>query len=147
MNLPFPHANIVAGILVLIVGFVFHWLGQLLSILNWDLATRLGLQEKSMLPEYKVYEHAIAVADASLAWIYGVAAVGLFANASWGYHLSWIPGSIMIYHSICAWVWEGNRRKEGHPLWSNAMRIGWCLANLLAGAMALLIAWNAATGG
>ena len=45
MNQVFPYANVVAGVLVLIVGFVFHWIGQLISILNWDLATRIGLQE------------------------------------------------------------------------------------------------------
>ncbi|MFH0878292.1 MAG: hypothetical protein V2A34_01125 [Lentisphaerota bacterium] len=143
MSLPFQHAHIVAGILVLIVGFVFHWIGQLISVLNWDLATRLGLQEKKLPPEYKVYEHAVAVADASLGWIYGVAAAGLIADAPWGYHLAWVPGFALVYHSISAWVWEGHRRAAGHQLWSDAMRIGWCLANFIAGAMALWMAWIA----
>ena len=66
----FPYANIVAGILIFIVGFCFHWLGQLVSVLNWDLATRLGLQEKELPSEYKVYEHALAVADTAMGWLY-----------------------------------------------------------------------------
>lgn len=138
----FPYANIVAGVLIFIVGFCFHWLGQFISVINWDLATRLGLQEKDMPSEYKVYEHAIAVADTALAWIYGVAAVGLILNAEWGYKLAWIPGSILLYHAISAWVWEGNRRKAGHQLWSNSFRIGWCSVNALTGVLALLVAWT-----
>ena len=119
----FPHSNIVAGVLVFIIGFCGHWIGQLISVLNWDLAKRIGLQEKEMIPEFKVYEHAIAVADVAIGWIYGVAAVGLFLNAEWGYKLVWIPGAILLYHAISAWVWEANRRKAGHPLWTNALRI------------------------
>jgi hypothetical protein len=42
---------------------------QLISVLNWDLATRIGLQEEALLPEYKEYEHAVAVADVALGWI------------------------------------------------------------------------------
>jgi hypothetical protein len=49
----FPYDNVIAGILVLILGFGFHWLGQTLSVVNWNLATRLGLQE-NLLPEYRV---------------------------------------------------------------------------------------------
>ncbi|MBU2601528.1 MAG: hypothetical protein KKA32_05090 [Actinobacteria bacterium] len=142
----FPYANIVAGVLILVVGFCFHWLSQLVSVFNWDLATRIGLQEREMSPEYKVYEHAIAVADSALGWLYGVAAVGLFMNADWGYQLAWIPGAILTYHSISAWVWEGNRRAAGRRLWSNAMRIGWCSANAVAGLVALLVAATAGTG-
>ena len=47
----FPYDNVIAGTLVLIVGFGFHWLGQGLSVLNWSLATRLGLQEEGMPAE------------------------------------------------------------------------------------------------
>ena len=89
-----PHANIVAAVLIFIVGFCFHWIGQFLSLVSWDLATRLGLQEKGLPSEYKVYEHAIAVADTAVGWLYGVVAVGLIINADWGYKLAWIPGSI-----------------------------------------------------
>ncbi len=146
MSALFPYANIVAGILMFAVGFCFHWLGQFISVMNWNLATRIGLQEKKLHPEHKVYEHAIAVADTAIGWLYGVAAVGLFINAEWGYRLSWIPGAILLYHAISAWVWEGNRRAAGRGLWSNAMRIGWCTANAITGLLALLVAWSGKTG-
>ena len=137
----FQCANIVVGFLLLIVGFGAHWFGQLISIINWELGTRLGLQEKGLLPEYIVYEHAIAVADSALGWIYGIAAVGLFFNSDLGYKLAWIPGSILLYHSISAWVWEGNRRASGNGLWSEHLRIGWCSLNALTGVLALSVAW------
>lgn len=142
----FPYANIISGIMILIVGFCFHWVGQLISVLNWDLATRIGLQEKDLLPEYKAYEHAIAVADVLIAWIYGVTAVGLFLNTHWGYRLAWVPGTVLIYHTISAWVWEGNRRKAGHGLMSDALRIGWCSANLITGVFSILVAWAGRIG-
>ena len=146
MTALFPYANIVAGALLLIVGFFFHWLGQLISVLNWNLATRLGLQEEDLTPDHIVYEHAIAVADSAMAWLYGVAAVGLILNAPWGYKLAWIPGSILLYHAISAWVWEGNRRRAGRRVWSDARRIGWCSANVVTGLLALLVAWTGPTG-
>ena len=141
----FPYANIIAGELIFIVGFCFHWLGQLISVLNWDLATRLGLQEKELPSDYKVYEHAIAVADTAMGWLYGVVAVGLILNAEWAYKLAWIPGSILLYHAISAWVWEGNRRAAGHQLWSDVMRIVWCTANAATGVLAILLAWAGKT--
>ena len=137
-------AHVLVGVLVLIVGFGFHWLGQLLSLLNWELATRLGLQEPALLPEYRVYEQAFAVADVSVGWIYSIAGIGLILDADWGYRLAAIPGALLLYHSISAWMWEGYRRASGHPLWSNALRIGWCAANFITGALALLAAWTAA---
>lgn len=137
----FPYANIVTGVLVLIVGFGFHWIGQLYSLLDWERATRIGLQEKTLLPEYKVYEHGVAVADVTIGWIYGIVGLGLIQDAEWGYRLACIPGSIFIYHGISAWVWEGNRRANGHQTWSNRMRIGWCAVNILAGTMAILVGW------
>jgi hypothetical protein len=145
MSALFPYAHIVAGVLIFIIGFIFHWLGQFISVLNWDLATRLGLQEKDLQPGDIVYEHAIAVADTAMAWLHGVAAVGLLLNAGWGYKLAWIPGSILVYHGISAWAWEGNRRKARRRLWSNAMRIGWCSANVVVGVLALLVAWAGKT--
>jgi hypothetical protein len=138
----FPYDSILAGIAVLIVGFVFHWGGQLVSVLNWDLAMKLGLQEKGMLPEYKVYEHAIAMSDVLVGWLYGVAGIGLLLGASWGFKLAFIPGAILLYHGLNAWFWEGNRREAGHGLWGDAMRIGWCSANLVAGVFTILVAWT-----
>ena len=139
----FPYDNILAGTAVLIVGFAFHWIGQLVSVLNWNLATKLGLQEEGMLPEYKVYEHAIAMSDVVVAWLYGVAGIGLLLGTPWGFKLAFVPGAILVYHGLNAWFWEGNRRKAGHVLWSDTMRIGWCLANLLTGIFTILVAWTA----
>ena len=143
MDQVFPYANIVAGVLVLVVGFIFHWIGQLISILNWDLATRIGLQEKTMLPEYKVYEHAIAVADVAIGWIYGVAGVGLILGTTWGFKLGWFPGVVLIYHSISFWFWTRNQRRSGHRLTADCLRIGWSLANMITGVLAILVAWSA----
>jgi hypothetical protein len=142
----FPYANIVVGILVFIVGFIFHWLGQLISLIDWDFATRIGLQEKKALPEYKVYEHAMATADVLIGWIYGIAAIGLILNISWAYILAWFPGVIMIYHSLSFWFWIGNQNKSGNPTTSNALRVAWFLVNLVTGVLAVWVAWNATTG-
>ena len=143
MNQLFPYANIVAGVLVLIVGFGFHWVGQLISVLNWDLASRIGLQEGGSPPEYKVYEQAIAVADVALGWIYGIAGVGLILGSQWGFRLAWFPGVILIYHVISFWFWTRNQKKAGHHLMPDAGRIGWALANCITGALAILVAWHA----
>jgi hypothetical protein len=139
----FPYAHIVAGVLVLAIGFGFHWIGQLLSVLNWDLATRIGIQEAGLLPDYRVYEHAIAAADVALGWIYGLAGLGLLLGAKWGYQLAWFPGVVLVYHSISYWFWTGNRDRAGHKLVSDSMRIGWSVANLVAGGLAILVAWSA----
>ncbi|MFW9917478.1 MAG: hypothetical protein ACFFGZ_17865 [Candidatus Thorarchaeota archaeon] len=137
----FPYDNVIIGIQVLIVGFGLHWIGQLVSVANWDFATKIGLQEETMLPEYRVYEHAIAVADVMLGWIYGIAAVGLILDESWGYKLVWIPGAIMVYHSLSYWVWHWNQTKAGHPTAPLSIRIVWVFLNLSTGILALLIAW------
>ena len=143
MDQVFPYANIVAGVLVFAVGFIFHWIGQLISLLDWDLAARIGLQEKGMLPEYKVYEHAIAVADVAIGWIYGIAGVGLILGTPWGFKLAWFPGVILIYHSISFWFWTGNQMRSGHKLTADPLRIGWSLANMITGVLAILVAWSA----
>lgn len=139
----FPYDNVVTGLLVLAVGFVFHWMGQTLSIINWDVATRLGLQEKGLLPEYRVYEHAIAVADASIGWSYGIVGVGLLLDAFWGYRLAWVPGVLLVYHAVSFWVWTGNQRKAGRQLTSSFLRVGWFSANMVTGLLAIVVAWNA----
>ncbi len=140
----FPYDNIIAGLLILLVGFLLHWLGQGLSVINWELATRLGLQEKGMPSEYKVYEHAIAVADSAIGWIYGIAGVGLILGTTWGYKLAWIPGSILVYHAASFWVWTGNARRAGVELGTtkNPLRTVWTIANLTTGLLALFVAWN-----
>ena len=143
MNQIFPYANIVTAILIFIVGFIFHWIGQLVSVINWKYAIKIGLQESNMPKDYRVYEHAIAVADSLIGWLYGFAAVGLIINVPWGYKLSWFPGIILVYHGISFWFWTMNRNKDGNKLESNAVRISWIMANLLTGILAILVAWNA----
>ena len=49
MDQIFPYANIIAGVLVLVVGFLFHWVGQLICLLNWEFATKIGVAEKGMI--------------------------------------------------------------------------------------------------
>lgn len=139
----FPYANVVAGILVFLVGFVFHWLGQLLSVINWELAVTLGLQEKELLPEYRVYEHGLAVADVAVGWVYGLAGVGLILDYSWAYRLAWVPGTILIYHSFSAWAWTRNQKRAGWQLRTDAFWAAWCLVNFISGLLTLLVAWEA----
>jgi len=143
MNHLFPYDNIVIGILIFVVGFLFHWIGQLVSIVNWEFATKIGLQELNMPKEYMVYEHAIAVADSIIGWIYGLAALGLILGTDWGYKLAWFPGVILIYHSLSFWFWTSNRRKAGYPLTPAPLRIGWTIANFVAGVLTVLFVWNA----
>jgi hypothetical protein len=139
----FPYANVIAGVLVLVVAFTFHWVGQLISLVNWDFATKIGLQEKGSPPEFIVYEHAIAVADVAIGWIYGVAGVGLILGAPRGFTHAWFPGVVLIYHSISAWFWFGNQNKAGYPLTSNPVKVAWCAANFATGLLAVAVAWNA----
>lgn len=140
----FPYDNVIAGTLVLIVGFGFHWLGQGLSVLNWSLATRLGLQEEGMPAEYKVYEHAIAVADVAVGWLYGLAGVGLVMGAPWGYKLACIPGAILVYHAIGFWMWTAHQTSAGYRFQTGRMpfRVVWTSANLVTGGLALAVAWQ-----
>ena len=134
---------ILTGILVLIVGFVFHWIGQLITIINWEFATKIGLQEKRMPKEFKVYEHAIAIADVLIGWIYCIAGVGLIFDIPWSYKLLWFPGIILIYHGISVWFWMGNQKKIGYQLTSDSFRIFWSSINLITGILATIIAWQA----
>ena len=138
----FPYANVLAGVLLLIVAFGLHFVGQLVSVISWEFATRIGLQEAGMPAEFKVYEKAIAIADVAIGWIYGVVVVGLFVGASWAYTLLWIPGTVLVYHSISAWFWMGYQRKQGfEKAASPGMRVGWFIANFGTGALSLLLAW------
>jgi hypothetical protein len=123
--------------------WVLNWLGQLTCVVNWEFATKLGLQESGMPQEYKVYELAFAVADSILGWIYGIAAVELILGASWGNKLAWFQGVILLYHSLSYWFWTMNRRRVGNKLHSDTTRISWFLANFVTGMLVIIIAWNA----
>lgn len=140
----FPYANVVAGVLVLVIGFGFHWLGQLVSIVNRPLAVKLGIWDKEVVPEYEHFERGIAVADVILGWIYGVAAIGLILNASWGYTLAWFPGVVLLYHSLSFWFWTENQRRAGHRVGftENPGRTIWFLANFATGLLTIAVAWT-----
>ena len=138
----FPYANIIVGVLVLIVGFGLHFIGQLISLVNRDLAVKMTIWEKEMIPEFEVYEKAIAAADVMIGWIYGIAAVGLILNVEWAYKLVWIPGIVLVYHGLSSWFWAGNQNKLGRSLHTNRFRITWSTANLITGILAIFIAWN-----
>ncbi|MFC1964206.1 hypothetical protein ACFLV1_02370 [Chloroflexota bacterium] len=137
----FPYANIIVGILIFIVGFGLHFVGQLISLVNRSFAVRICIWEKDMIPEFEAYERGIAIADVMIGWIYGIVAIGLILNAPLAYKLAWIPGVIMVYHALCFWFWVGNQKKLGHPLHTNRFRITWVAANLVTGVLAILVAW------
>lgn len=138
----FPGANVVAGVLVLIVGFGFHFGGQLISVVDWQRAMRWGLQEEGLRSEYRVYEHGIAVADVLLGWTYGIAGLGLVVDASWAYAWAWIPGGVLTYHALSFWFWTRNQRRNGdrYPINQNPARSAWAVANLGTGILTILVA-------
>jgi hypothetical protein len=138
----FPYANVVAGILLLLIGFGFHFIGQLISLVDWDTAIRLGLQEKTAPPDYYPYEHGTAVADVLIGWTYPIAAIGLIMNLEWAYTLAWFPGVILLYHSLNSWFWEADRRAAGHRLQSETFRVVWCGGNFVTGLLTILVASN-----
>ena len=142
MDQIFPGANIVAGVLVLIVGFGLHFGGQLISVVNWDLATRWGLQEAGKRPEYRVYERGIAMADVLIGWTYAVAGIGLLIDASWGYLWAWIPGAILTYHALSFWFWTGGQLAAGdHDATTRQpFRSIWTTANLATALLTILVA-------
>jgi len=143
MDQIFPYANIVTGILILIIGFLAHWVGQLISVINWEFAVKIGLQENGMPDEFKVYERAIAAADVTIGWTYGLAGVALILNITWSYQLIWFPGTILIYHGISVWFWFGNQKKIGHQMVSDSFRTIWSSLNLITGILAVAVAWQA----
>lgn len=136
----FPNVNILAGILVLIIGFGFHFIGQLISVIDWNRAVKLGIAEKGILSEYKDYENGMAMADVLIGWIYGFIGVGLILGVSWSFKLAWIPGVIFIYHSISFWFWSRNQEHRGYIYRSAFGKLGWFLVNLISGIFIVFIA-------
>ena len=137
----FPYANIIVGVLILIVGFGLHFIAQLISLVNTDFAVKIGIWENVRVPEFEVYERGIAIADVIIGWIYGIAAVGLLLNVEWAYKLAWFPGVVLIYHGLSFWFWVGNQNKAGYSINSKRLRITWTLTNLVTGILAILVAW------
>ncbi len=136
----FPFDNIVVGILVIILGFIFHWVGQLICVVNWKFAEKIGLQEETLKPEQKFYEHGIAASDVAIGWIYLIVGIGLILDLSWGYKFALIPGTVFVYHSIFYWVMQGNHRRAGTPLETGPLRVIWFLFNFLTGLLTIIIA-------
>ena len=133
--------NIIAGFLVLIIGFVFHFIGQLISLIDWNLAVNLKIAEKSLRSEYKDYEEGMAMADVLIGWTYFFIGVGLILGTPWSFKLAWIPGVIFIYHSLSFWFWSRKQEQKGHKYRSTLGKTGWFLVNLLSGILIVLIAW------
>lgn len=142
METLFLYTHIIIGLLVLVVGFVFHFIGQLISLVNWKLAERIGIAKEGILPEYRAYEEGMAVADVTIGWIYGLVGVGLIFSAPWSFKLAWFPGVILIYHSISFWFWSRNQEKAGYKYRSTSTKMGWFLANLITGVLLVNVAWN-----
>ena len=142
MDQIFPQANVVAGLLVLAVGFAFHFVGQLYSVLNLEGAIKLGIQEADSPEEYRAYELGIAVADVLVGWTYAIAGIGLIADAAWGYIWAWIPGAVLTYHSLSFWFWTRNQERAGYdrPFTRWPARHIWFVANLTTGLLAIAVA-------
>ena len=145
MNPIFPYANIVAGLLVFVIGFGFHWVGQFIAVANRELAVKLGIWDKEIIPEYEHFERGIAIADVILGWIYGIAAIGLILDKQWGYKLAWFPGIVLLYHSLSFWFWTANQKQAGHRLAAteNPVRGIWFLSNFITGILTIAMAWVA----
>lgn len=142
MNKLFPFANITTSILILIVGFGYHWLGRIARLLNWQPATYKGLQKFDAPGNSETYQHAMAETDVAIGWIYGVVGFGLFLGSSWAFTLAWIPGIMLFYHGINYWFWTGDEKKAGHKVVTRPMRVEWFLINIITGILTILVAWN-----
>ncbi len=110
----FPNAPLVLAVLIFLVGFLIHWVGQIISLIDWDMAVRLGICDRNTTTEYKTYEKGVAAADALIGWTNGLAVVGLLLDQPWAYKLIWIPGVVFIYHGLSFWFWTGHQVKLGN---------------------------------
>lgn len=139
----FARSPTVAGILLLAVGFFGHWLCSLVSVINWDMAVRLGLQVRGLTPDMKVYEYAFVVADVAIGWIYVLAGLGLLLEKAWGFRACWF-GLILVYYSINYLGYTARRISLGYDFPEDAwFRRYLCfLANLVSGLWALTLAWR-----
>jgi len=137
----FAYDHIIAGFLVLIIGFVFHFIGQLISLIDWKIAVHLKIAERKLLSEYKDYEQGMAMADVLIGWTYLFIGVGLILGTPWSFKLAWVPGIIFIYHSLSFWFWSRKQEQKGHKYRSTLGKTGWFLMNLLSGISIILVAW------
>ena len=137
----FPYSNILAGGLVLIVGFGIHWLNQLSLFLNWELMPRHGFGI-NLADSPKGYDRFIAISDITLGWMYGIIGIGLFMGTDWGYLLSWIPGVILTLEGISYWIVTSGKHVH-EKSYSYFTRIEWSALNLVSGLFIIAVAWNA----
>ncbi len=93
--------EIILSIIILIVFLLgmFAFGGQLLSVINWELAVKLVIQEKEFEcdPFHTPNEKGIAVIDALLSWATPLACILYFINNSNWVYFGFIGGSIAIY--------------------------------------------------
>ncbi len=139
----FPNAHLVLALLIFLVGFLIHWVGQIISLIDWDLSVKLGISDDNTTAEYKTYEKGIATADALIGWTYGLAVVGLLLNQPWAYKLIWVPGVVFVYHGLSFWFWIGHQLKLNNPTATPLMRFSWASLNLITGSLAIWMAWMA----
>jgi len=137
----FPYSNILAGVLVLIVGFGIHWLNQLSLFLNWELMPRHGFGI-NLADSPEGYDRLIAISDMVIGWLYGIIGIGLFMGTEWGLTLAWLPGIILTLEGISYWIVTGKKHPRGkkYPYFT---RIEWSALNLITGLYIIAVAWNA----
>jgi hypothetical protein len=133
-----------AGAALLVVGFGFHFLGQALSLHDWSLAERLGLQEKDATAAQQDYERGFAVADVLIGWLYGPIAIGLWFEAPWAFKAAFLPGVVFTYHAVGFWFWTARQARGGRPGIAGPKRVLWAAVNLACGLLLLGVAWVAA---
>lgn len=133
--------SIIAGILLLVVGFGFHFIGQAISLWSWPLAERLGLQEKGASPAQKDYEAGIATADVLIGWSYGPIGLGLILGWSWAYMAAILPSAILIYHALGFWFWNAAQNRGGRRIMAEPIRRVWTAVNLVTGLLVMASAW------
>ena len=80
------------------VGFTIVWVGQLISGINYPLAQRLGLQEKSDGTEtlFRLAEINAAKWDSFVLWTLAAAGILMLLNNSWWPYLSLVAGGIYL---------------------------------------------------
>jgi hypothetical protein len=66
MDTLFPHANVLVGLLVLVVGFLLSLYWSIDQPFQPELAERIGIAKRGILPEYKAIEEGLAAADVAL---------------------------------------------------------------------------------
>ena len=88
------------------------WIMQFYSLLNWEGAIRLGIQNESFSGD--AVEKALANVERGIAWadllilfpLFISGTIGVLSGQIWGYVLWFALGMLSIYFSILFWVLE-----------------------------------------